>query len=123
MGEHDAVVSAHEEKFKNIEARLSKLETDNKEVIQLAKEIVEMRVELKTAIDATKNHINGGTKYRLMIIGALIGLVGIWHAESVKYGVFQEKITTHELKIDKLDKDNADLNFEIGKVQGQQNIK
>lgn len=114
--EHQEVVLAHEEKFKNIEERLGKLEESSNDIIDLAKQLVGMRVELANAIQQTTSHINAGSKYRLTIILACLGLVGLWHSETVKYGIFQEKITQHDKLIEKVDSDNRDLNFELGKI-------
>ena len=116
--EHEIIVLAHEEKFKSIENRLTKLEENSEEIVNLAKQLVGMRVELTSAITETKTHISNGWKYRLAIIAALFGLAGIWHSETVKYGVFQEKINAHDKKIQQLDQENKDLNYTKGYAVG-----
>jgi hypothetical protein len=116
--DHEKIVLSHEEKFKNIERRIVDLENASLEVIALGKLFASMTVEVRTAIKLSTDHIENGSKWRLTIICACVGLIGLFTQGVTKFGIMQNEITKQNEVISEHNRQIFDLNYIRGKEEG-----
>ncbi len=80
--------------------------------------VVEMKADLKNAIKETTSHIQAGSKWRMTISIACIGLIGSVVGARVRFSLIGFKVTTHEKDILEMRDQIYDLNFEKGRAVG-----
>ncbi len=87
-------------------------------IIEIGENIAGMRADLNNAITNTTNHIIAGSKYRLAIICACIGLVGAVVGGIVRFSVVEYRVNSISNNQDKMLEQIYDLNYEKGRAVG-----
>ena len=80
--------------------------------------VARMEVALTNAIQETTKHIAAGTKYRLTILCACIGLVGSIVGGIIRFSLMEYKVSVLQLGQDKMQEQIFDLNYIKGKAEG-----
>ena len=80
--------------------------------------VVEMKSDLKNAIKEATNHIQGGSKWRLAIAIASIGLIGSVVGAIIRFSLIDFKVVSHDKEIIEMRGQIYDLNYEKGRAVG-----
>ena len=85
---------------------------------KLSEAVIRMEEKLDAAIKEVCGHINSGSKWRLAIVCACIGLVGTFVAGVVRFGVMEYKVENIQQDLKLHTNQIYDLNYEKGKATG-----
>jgi|GEM_PF-5926530 len=88
------------------------------EIITTGKTIARIEEKLDHAISETKNHIEAGSRWRLTIVVACIGLIGGVVAGIVRFSVVEYKVAVLQNEQGKMQEQIFDLNYIKGKAEG-----
>ena len=72
------------------------------------------------SIDDIKSHIAAGSKWRLAIVIALVGLLAFWTNNAIKFGVQQRESQYHNDEIRNIQQQIYLLNYERGVRDGRE---
>jgi hypothetical protein len=87
-------------------------------IIKIGEDVAFMRSDLANAIKSTAEHINAGSKWRMAIVVASLGLVGGIVGAIVRFSVIDFKVSMHDTDIKEIRGQIYDLNYEKGRAVG-----
>ena len=87
------------------------------------KTLARIESKLENSVEETKKHIDAGSKYRLAIVCACIGLVGMAVGAIVKFAVNDYRVTQHDGEIKIIREQIYDLNYVKGRTEAMSEIK
>jgi hypothetical protein len=90
---------------------------------KISEAVIRMEEKLDAAIKEVGGHIAAGSKWRLAILCACIGLIGTFVAGVVRFGVMEYKVTTVQEEQIRMKDQIYDLNYEKGRAVGMQETK
>lgn len=96
---------------------------DDSKIIVLLEDVASIKSDLKNAINKVTEHIENGSKWRLAIVCACIGLVGTFICGSIRFGVMESQVLRQEKDINLIQTQICDLNYVKGKAEGLASIK
>lgn len=79
--------------------------------------------KIDSAIKAVTRHIEAGSKYRVAIITAWIGIAGLFVGWCTWCGRIDTKITYHDRQLTTMEEQIYDLNYEKGRAVGLSEAK
>jgi hypothetical protein len=88
------------------------------EIIGFGKTIARMDANLENAIKETREHIEAGSKWRLAIVVACVGLVGGIVSGIVRFSVVEYKVAVLQNDQNKIQDQIFDMNYIKGKTEG-----
>jgi uncharacterized UBP type Zn finger protein len=98
-------------------------ETIAKDTVKTSLTVARMEEKLDAAIKEVGGHIAAGSKWRLTILCACIGLVGTFIAGVVRFGVMEYKVEKIQEDLKVHSDQIYDLNYEKGRAVGLQEAK
>jgi hypothetical protein len=87
-------------------------------LIKICEDIASIKTDLKNAIESVTGHIEQGTKWRLTIVVACIGLVGMFVGAIVRFSVMEYKVCNLQTQQIEMRSQIYDLNYVKGRTEG-----